>query len=108
MRAFVRRLHQAGTAAGEDVAAHAGQFRREFLHAFVGRCAGLKARGAEDGHAIVLSRGAAETGEVVDDFPQSADGAFEERDRGVFVAEFDDVGLSESWSWSFMFVVGLE
>ena len=78
VRAFVRRLHEAGAAAGEDVAAHAGELRGELLHAFVGGRAGLEARGAEDGHAIVLPRGAAQAGEVVDDFPQSADGAFED------------------------------
>ena len=73
----------------------AGQLRGELFHALVGGRARLEARGAEDGHAIVLARGAAQAGEVVDDFPQAGDGAFEERDGGVFVAEFDDVGLSE-------------
>ena len=102
VRAFVGRLHQAGTAAGEDVAAHPGQLRGELLHAFVRGRAGLEARGAEDGHAIVLPRGAAQAGEVVDDLPQSADGAFEDADGGVFVAEFDDVGLAEGWGFAWL------
>ena len=106
VRAFVRRLHQAGAAAGEDVAAHRGEFGGELFHAFVRRRAGLEARGTEDGHAVVLPRGAAQAGEIVDDFPQSADGALEERDGGVLVAEFDDVGLSEGWMVVLMLWLG--
>ncbi len=95
VRALVRRPHEAGAAAGEDVAIHARERGCEFLHALIRGRAGLDARGTEDGHAVVLSRGAAEAREVVDDFPQAGDGAFEQRDGGVLVAEFDDVGLSE-------------
>ena len=48
MRALIRGLHEAGAAAGEDVATHTGEFRREFFHAFIRRCAGLETRGTED------------------------------------------------------------
>ena len=58
-----------------------------FFTPLISKRAGLEASGAEDGDAIVLAGRAAKAREVIDDLPQTGDGAFEDRDGGVFVAE---------------------
>jgi hypothetical protein len=92
---FVGRLHKAGTAATDYVATHLRQLSGEFLNFVISRGAGLEARGAEDGHAVILSGRAAKTRQLVNDFPETGHCTFEKRNSRVFVAEANDVGLPE-------------
>src|SRR4051812_34341916 len=59
-RAFIRGLHDAGTAAADNVAAHSRQLGRKLLHAIIRARGGLKPRRAEDCDAIILTRRSAE------------------------------------------------
>ena len=82
------------------------KFGRELLHLIVNDRTGLEAYRAEDGHAIVLARGAAETRQLINDLPQTGHCAFEEFDGRVFVAKTNDVGLSKRWFLLAHVVVG--
>src|SRR5215469_8545338 len=92
---LVRSLHKARPATADNIAAHIRQLSREFLHLFVGGCAGLETRRAKDSHTIILSSRATKARQLVNDFPQAGDSAFKEFDGGVFVTETNDVRLSE-------------
>src|SRR5581483_3125358 len=76
-RAGVRRLHESGSAAGDDVHAHPRQLVAELLHLGVDRIARLDARAAEDRHAIVLDPLRLDLIEIVDRVPEVIDRAIE-------------------------------
>src|SRR2546428_9225574 len=65
-RAGVRRLHQAWSAAGDDVDPHPSQLVAELLHFFVDGIATLDAGTAEDRDAIMLDPLGLDLIEVVD------------------------------------------
>ena len=69
VRAFVGRLHQAGAAATEDVAAHRRQLCSQLLHAPIGVRARFEPGRTEDGYAIVMAGRAAKARQLIDDIP---------------------------------------
>ena len=95
VRAFIRSLHEARTTAANDVASHFRQFSGQLFHSLISDRAGFEPGRAEDSHAIILASRAAETRQVIDHFPQAGHCALEQCDRGIFVAEANDVGLPE-------------
>src|SRR5687768_6208243 len=95
VRAFIRCLHETRATAGEDVATHSSELGGELFHTFVSNGAGLEPRRAEDGNTIVLSCGATEAGEIVDDLPQTSDRMLQHNDGRVFIAQLNDVRLTK-------------
>ena len=60
---------------------------------------GLQASGTENCHAIILPRRASKTRQFIDDFPEAGHRAFEKCDSGILVTQFNNIGLSKTWSW---------
>ncbi len=85
--ALVGGLHEAGAAAGQDLAAHLCQGGAESPDLVVDVCAGFGTRGAEDGDTEGVSLGRLDAGEVVHDFPQTEDGVHEDLLDGLLVGE---------------------
>src|SRR5438105_4610205 len=66
-RSLVGGLHQAGTAAGDDVAAHLGQGRRHALDLVVDIRPWFGPCRAENGHAVAVTLRGSQASQVVDD-----------------------------------------
>ena len=95
MRSFIRRLHQTRAATADDIATHLSQFSGEFFHSIVSRYIGLQPGRAENGHAIILARGATKPRQIINDFPQASHRTFKKFNRRILVVEANDIGLSE-------------
>src|SRR5262249_17731162 len=94
-RPLVGGLHESGTAARDDVTAHLGQGGRHALDLVVDESPRLGPRRAEDRHAVTLVLGWTQPGEVVDDIPETENGADEDLLDRFLVREADG-------SWLFL------
>ena len=90
-RALVGRLHQPGSAAGDDLAPHRRQISREELDLLVGEGAGLGPRRSEDRHPEALPPNGPEPTQAVDDAPEAEHGLVQHAHHGLFVIQGDAV-----------------
>src|SRR5262245_29780120 len=92
-RPLVGRLHEAWTAAGNDVAAHLGKHGGDALDLVVDVSPRLCSRGAENSHTISISLRRSQPGQIIDDFPQPEDGAYEDLLDSFLVSQVDHASV---------------
>src|SRR5215813_8609464 len=87
LSAFVRGLHQARAAAGNDIAAHRRERGRRAFGFLIGKGPRLGPGGAEDADAITIAARWLEPGQIVYYIPQSEHGIRKNSLHGFFVIE---------------------
>ena len=103
--AFVGGLHQAGPAAGHDVAAERRQLAGDALHLLVDPVARIGARGPEDRDPEALALRGTQARKVVDRRPQTEERVDEDALHAFLVVEADDRGASRGDVGSLMWAI---